>query len=107
VLAPSELTADAGLGADIKADPVADTARDDASFMMRSFTGGEDDVSIEPLENPFPHVVRLIGSEFEPGYDRDTYGAALAGTLSRALELERAVRAANQSAYLVALVEKA
>jgi serine/threonine protein kinase len=88
VPAPSELTAPAGPSVNISADTVADTASENAPLMMRSpFFGGEEDVSIEPLENPFPHVVRLVGTDLEAGYDRDTDGAALAGTLSRALEL--------------------
>ncbi len=48
---------------------------------------GEENVSLEPLDRPMPHVVRLVGPELEPGYDRDAEGAALAPTLSRALEM--------------------
>ncbi len=60
----------------------------EAPFSMQGrFLGGDEDVSLEPFESPVPHVVRLVGPDLEPGYDRDAEGAALAPTLSRALEM--------------------
>lgn len=55
--------------------------------MQGRFLGGDDDVSIEPFGSYVPHVVRLVGPDLEPGYDRDAEGAALAPTLARALEM--------------------
>jgi serine/threonine protein kinase len=82
--APNELIEETSPTANI--EMAIDAAEEDDPF-VRSLFDEESDVSIEPLEDPFPHVVRLIGSRLEQGNDRDVDGAALAGSLSQALDL--------------------
>ncbi len=65
-----------------------ETLGNETPFSMQGrLLTGEENVSLEPLDSTIPHVVRLVGYELELGYDRDAEGAALAPTLSRALEM--------------------
>lgn len=65
-----------------------DVLASEAPFSVHSrLLIGEENVSLEPLDGTVPYVVRLMGPDLEPGYERDEEGAALAPTLSRALEM--------------------
>ncbi len=84
---PSELSAGQERESNPAQDPVVTASPRDDTIQARPLADVSEDTSVEALENPFPHVVRLMGADVEPGYDRDTDGAAVASTLARALEL--------------------
>lgn len=84
-VAPSELIEETGSSPNIEMG--IDAVGNEDPFATGSLFDEEPDVSIEPLEDPYPHVVRLVGARFEPGEERDADGAALAGSLSQAFEL--------------------
>lgn len=80
---PTELTEEMTLNSN--AELSLDATIDENPFDMGS-PYDEDNVSIQPLD-PFPHVIRLVGPQLETGEDRDEDGAALASTLTEALDL--------------------
>jgi serine/threonine-protein kinase len=90
ILAPRELMAKSE-ETNTPVTPAAnlnETLASEAPFSMQGrMLIGEENVSLEPLDRAMPYVVRLVGPELEPGIDRDAEGAALAPTLSRALEM--------------------